>query len=161
RPVVALGPWQPRDLQRKRHIVEHVAPGKGRLLLENHADRPVRPSHPLTRDPDRAVVSVEKSPDDVEQGRLAAAARPAHAHEFARGDAERNMIDRSKNAVRRLEAFADIIDGQNGTRGRKFRRARVDPFRGHGSHCSPSGPPSCVPRFTRLYGPSLAYSTSR
>jgi len=60
------------------------------------------------------------------------------------------MIDRSENAVRRLEALDDIVDGQNGIRGRKLRRIRVDPFKGHGSHSSPSGPPSCAPRFTRF-----------
>jgi hypothetical protein len=76
-------------------------------------------------------------------------------------DAERDVVDRSENAVRRLEALDDVVDDQNGIRGRGLRGRRVDPFKGHRSHCSLSGPPSCAARFIRLLGPGLGYSTSR
>ncbi len=42
------------DLEREGDVLDHGAPGKGRFLLEHHADRGVRPAHGLARHRDVA-----------------------------------------------------------------------------------------------------------
>ena len=76
-----------------------VAPREGRFLLEHHADRGVRAGNCLAGDRDAAVIAVEQSADDVEQGRLAAARRPDHRQELAGRDAERDIIERGERAL--------------------------------------------------------------
>ena len=120
RPLVALGLRHAGDLQREGHIVDHGAPGKGRLLLEDHADRRMRAAHELARHLDGAVIAVEQPADDVEQRRLAAARRADHADELAGRDRQRNVVDRGDDAVRGLEPLGDVVDDQDGLPGRAF-----------------------------------------
>ena len=51
RALVALRLRQAGDLQRERDVVDHGAPGEGRLLLEDHADRGMRAASPARRRP--------------------------------------------------------------------------------------------------------------
>src|SRR5262249_32097390 len=65
RPPVALGSRPARDFQREGDVVHHVAPREGRFLLEDHADRRVRPAHWFARDRNRALIPVEQAADNV------------------------------------------------------------------------------------------------
>src|ERR1700730_8906808 len=56
------------DFQWEGDVVDDVAPGEGRLLLEHHADRSVRAVDLFAGDRDPAVVAAEQAADDVEQG---------------------------------------------------------------------------------------------
>ena len=95
-----------RDLERKGDVLLDRAPGKGRLLLEHHADRGVRTGDRLAFDDDAAFVLIDQSADDVEQRRLAAARRSDDRQHFARRDVERHAIDRGD----RLRAVAEALD---------------------------------------------------
>ena len=70
--------------------------------------------HGLARDLDGALVTIEQTADDVEQGRFSAARRTDDAEKLARHDVERDMVDRGEHAVGSLEALDDILDDQNG-----------------------------------------------
>ncbi len=77
---------------------------------------PIEACGPVTVSPvtdDAALIAVEQSADDVEQGRLAAAGRADHREEFARRDVERDVVDRGDDAVGRLEAFHDVVDHEH------------------------------------------------
>ena len=134
RPLVPLGSRQAHYFQRKRDVIDQVAPREGRFLLEDHADRRMRPAHSFARNHNRAVIAVEQAADDVEQRRLAAARWADHADEFARRDGEGYVIDRGEDAVRSFETLDNILDDQNGISGREFRLTCVNALRVHGSH---------------------------
>ena len=161
--LVALRLWQARDLQRERDVVDDGAPGERGLLLEDHADRWVRPAHALARDLDRALVAVEQPADDVEQGRFAAAGGADDAHELAGRDRERDVVDRREHAVRRLETLDDIVDNQNRLHGRGRRKPGVNAFKrhSHASHqSSPLGHPSVLRGAAGRSASPSPYSTS-
>ena len=117
RALGALGARHADELEREGDVVDHRAPGKGRFLLEHHADRFVRAGNGLAGDADHALVMAEQPADDVEQSRLAAAGRADDREEFARPDLERDVVDRGDRAFRRLEAHDDVVDHQDGVIG--------------------------------------------
>ena len=130
----ALGLGHAGNFKWKCDVVDHGAPGEGRLLLEDHADRRMRALHCLACDGDAALVGVEQPAHHVEQRGLAAARRTDHRQELARRDRERHVIDRGEHAVGRLEALDDVLDhqdriGHRGALGQAVRRDGSQPPR--------------------------------
>src|SRR6476469_338509 len=67
-----LGLAHAGDLKRERHVVDYSAPGEGGLLLEDHADRSMRPADRFATDRDATVVAAHQPADHIHQGGLAA-----------------------------------------------------------------------------------------
>jgi hypothetical protein len=116
------------DLEREGDVVENRAPGKGRFLLEHHADGRVRSGNALAADGDGALIGAEQAADDVEHGRLPAAGRADQGQEFSRSDGERDVVDGENGAFRSDEPFDEVVDdeergsGRNGARARRLRQ---------------------------------------
>src|SRR5215470_10486877 len=94
-------------------VLEHRAPGKQRALLEHEGDLARhRSGDPLARDLDRAGRRRDQAADDVEQRRLATAARPDQAEELAARDVERGVAQRAHVAglARLAELMRDVLD---------------------------------------------------
>src|SRR5262249_47353193 len=72
---LALGPRHAPEPHAEGYVVETPVPGEQRVLLEHEGDvARHRPGDPLARDFHRAGGGRHQPADDVEQGRLAAAA---------------------------------------------------------------------------------------
>src|SRR5205823_5879745 len=109
-PLVPFCFGQARDLERKRDVLEHVAPGKRRFFLEHHADRRVGAANRLAVHANASFIVAEQSTDDVEERRLAAAARSDDGKKIDGADVERSVIDSDERAFRRSEALGDVLD---------------------------------------------------
>src|SRR6516165_6854094 len=93
---LALGARHALEHHAEVDVLEHGVPRKQRVLLEHEGDvARHRPGDPLARDFHRADRGRHQPADDVEQGRLAAAARPDQAKELAARDVERGVAQRA------------------------------------------------------------------
>jgi hypothetical protein len=97
-------------IERERDVLDRGEPGKRRLLLEDHADVVVRAVDRVAVDQHAALVTVDEPPDDVEERRLAAAARPDERNEAPFRHVERDALERRHGALRRDESLRDTID---------------------------------------------------
>src|SRR5439155_26836478 len=75
-------------------VVEHGAPGQEHRMLEDDPDVGKGLAHDGVTYPDRAAAHRREARDQLEQGGLAAAARPYQGDELVLGDVERDALDR-------------------------------------------------------------------
>src|SRR5262249_51890508 len=105
---LALGPGHALEHHAEVDVLEHGVPREQRVLLEHEGDVAWhRPGDPLARDFHRAGRGRHQPADDVEQGRLAAAARPDQAEELAARDVERGVAQRAH--VAGVALFAELM----------------------------------------------------
>src|SRR5450631_500156 len=98
------------DLERKRDVLEYIAPRERRLFLKDHADRGMRSGHNVAGDADASLVVADQPADDVEDRRLAAPRRPDDRDKLSGRDGKGHAVDRRGNTVGSLEAFRDVLD---------------------------------------------------
>ena len=84
----ALGGADAAHLERVLDVLERRAPREERVLLEDVGDLRVRPGHAGRVDEGLAAGGLGQAADDVEQHRLAAAARADERDELAPADGE-------------------------------------------------------------------------
>jgi hypothetical protein len=89
-----------------------------------------------------ALVAVEQSADDVEQGRLAAARGADDGQELALLDVEADVLDGGEASLRRLEPHDDVVDGEQRLLNRLLRFGRHHPFTCWGHRHVPAFLPS-------------------
>ena len=93
-------------LEREGDVVDDVAPGERRLLLEHHADRCVRTGDRLAGDARPCPRScASRPPMMLNKVDLPQPDGPMIDEEFALAHAERDVVDGGDRAFRRLEAL--------------------------------------------------------
>ena len=124
RPLLALGPGQPEDLQRQRHVARDGAPGIERRRLEHIAVLARQPrlagGEPVDRKPPAGRLL--EVGDDAQQRGLAAAGGADEGDELAGFDREIDLRQRMDRAVGRLEHQGQALDLDH-ARGRGARGA--------------------------------------
>src|SRR5262249_45825606 len=83
----------PLDRDAEHHVLEHRAPGQQEVLLQHECDMGIRAFDALAIDEGRALAGCGKPSADIEQGALAAAARPNQRDHLAVLDRERNLLN--------------------------------------------------------------------
>ena len=114
RPRIARVARYASGFQRKGHILDSGAPGKGRFFLEHHADFRLAAAHLFAVEQDLAIVIGEQAADHVHQRGLAAARRADDRDELALLNVERDIVDRGDAALGRVEMFRGMRDAQRG-----------------------------------------------
>jgi hypothetical protein len=125
---LALGPRHALEHHAEIDVLQHRVPGKQRILLEHEGDVVRhRPGDALAGNLDRAGGGRHQAADDVEQGRLAAAARPDQAEELAAPDVERGVAQGAHvmGVARLAELVRDALDPDRGALGAHARSARI------------------------------------
>ena len=120
---LALGPRHPLEHHAEIDVLDHRVPGKQRVLLEHEGDVVRhRPAHRLAGDFHGAGGRRHQAADDVEQGGLAAAARPDQTEQLAARDVERGVAQREHVAgvAFLAELMGDVLDPD-----RDFARHRI------------------------------------
>src|SRR5438552_3995770 len=102
---------EPEDLDRQQHVLEDGAPREEHRRLEHHPDAPARPGDPRRTDADVPGAGVEQPADQLEQRRLAAAARPDESDELPGQDLHADLAQRfERDRALGGESLADVAD---------------------------------------------------
>ena len=111
----AGGAIKPQDLGRQQHVLQGGAPLHQRRHLEYEPDLALRSLYRSAIDANCAARSPRQSRYYPQYGRLAAAARPKHGHEFPRLDPEAHAGESMNIRIRRGIGLAKIgdLDGGN------------------------------------------------
>src|SRR5579885_158642 len=120
----ALGGAEAGDaLEAEHHVAGDVEPGKQRRLLEHHQPVAARPlDGPVVRH-DAARIRRRRAGHDVEQRRLAAAARADQRDELAFADRQTDIRQRLHVRALGAEVLGDVFDGELG--GRRWRTVGI------------------------------------
>ena len=102
---VALGARELADLQRELDVAARGEPREQRRLLEHQRGAGVAGV-------DGARARAVEPGDDVEQRALAAAGRAEQAHELARRDVERDVVERVQRVALGAEDLRDVVDAR-------------------------------------------------
>jgi len=114
RPRAGLGELHALDLHAEDDVVGEGAPRQQQVLLQHVADAPDGAGGVDPIDQDAALARLLQAGHDVEDGALAAARRPDQADEPALRNRQADVIERMKDARRRREFHADVIDQELG-----------------------------------------------
>ena len=99
----------PRRRQRIGDVARHRHVRKQRVVLEHHADVALvrrHQRHVAVAEPGLAAVGAHEARQHHQQGRLAGTGRAEQGDEFAAGDLEADVVERSERAV----ALGDVAD---------------------------------------------------
>jgi hypothetical protein len=104
-------PGQSLGLEPELDIALSAAPGEEGVLLKH--DAPVQPRaghlHTVEEDPPRGRLA--EPAEQVEQGRLATAARPDHDEELTLGDSQGDVVESVElRTAPDLEGLSDVLD---------------------------------------------------
>ncbi|MGY3353362.1 hypothetical protein ACVWZK_000025 [Bradyrhizobium sp. GM0.4] len=105
RPFPPLPGFQAGDIEPELDILHSRAPGKQRVLLEYDAAVARRSVDDLTVEQDAPTARCRQATEQIQQGRLAAAARPDQRKELAGPNIQRDVVQRSE-ALRRPAILA-------------------------------------------------------
>jgi hypothetical protein len=109
-----VGPRQPGERQAERDVVADVLPRQNRVLLKHVGGAPVETAERRAFDRHGAGARREQTRGEMEQRRLAAAARPDERDERAVGDVERDLLDGAiDDAAGRDKVACDAIEGES------------------------------------------------
>ena len=108
-----FGAGHPLDLQPDHRVVEHGAPREEQIALR-HVRHPAegRGHSAAVDEQAAAVVGGQESRHDVEQGALAAAARPNDGDELAVGHAQVERLEHGDASPVDLERLGDLTQGE-------------------------------------------------
>ena len=102
----------PAELQGEQHVLAQGPPGQQVVLLGHVADLGVQPPGALAPEVHLPAAGGEESGQDVQQGALAAPARPDDGHELPLAHVEVHVAHRVDDGPPREEPLADLPDGQ-------------------------------------------------
>ena len=100
------------ELQGQQHVLAQGPPGKQVVLLGHVADLGVQPAGALSPEMHLPAAGREEPGQDVQQGALAAPARPHDGHELPFANIEVHVGHRMDDGPPREEPLADLPDGQ-------------------------------------------------
>ena len=106
---LVFGAVHAADIDLQHHVRQHVAPVEHDRVLENDADVGLRPVDAFAADGDRSGAVRRQAGDHLENGGLAAAARPHDGDELGLPDVEVYIHAGFDDAALGLIGFADVL----------------------------------------------------
>jgi hypothetical protein len=100
------------SLQPEQHIAHHRAPRKQQVFLHHVTDAAAQAFDFLAAIGDSAAIGLQQACDDVEDGRLAAAAGANDADEIAVVDGEGEVVEHIDVTALAGKRLADVLDSE-------------------------------------------------
>jgi hypothetical protein len=111
-PLAIVRHVQMLDLEGQMDVADQRSPGQLVRVLEHHRDLRVRLCDRRPVDQDASLRQGMKSGHQPQQGRLAAAARPKHAHHLARAHVEADALESVHGARAGVVVFGGVLNPQ-------------------------------------------------